>query len=423
MDLESLRELLSPTGQEALKDAADLAPREADFLRNFSALSSRYPPRLARAALETAILRREGLSKFPAAGQMYFTRPALEQASSSPVASYRAGRFAPFEAAFDLGCSVGGDTFALAHQTFTIGVDRDPLRLAMAQANARSLGLGERVEFIYADLTHPLPLALVGSPPDKFALFFDPARRRGRRRIFSVRDYSPPLGVVENWLPVCPALGVKISPGVNLDELGGYDAEVEFISLDGELKEAVLWFGPLKTASRRATLLPGPHTLRASPELESSQAKQKDPEGGGRLIQLDEPRAFLYEPDPAILRAGLVQPLGVQLEAAQLDPDIAYLTSDRLVRTPFARCWRVEGWMPFNLKKLRAALRERSVEEVVVKKRGSPIQPEELIRALRLKKPGGAGKPKSRTLFLTHLRGRPVVVFCYPEGESCYNPA
>jgi hypothetical protein len=115
----------------------------------------------------------------------------------------------------------------------------------------------------------------------------------------------------------------------------------------------------------------------------------------------------IYEPDPAILRAGLVQQLGVQLGAAQLDADIAYLTADVYCPSPFARAWAVETWMPFGLKNLRAALRQRQVGEVVVKKRGSPMQPEDLIRDLRLK------GDQQRVLFLTHLRGRPIVIIAY----------
>jgi hypothetical protein len=184
-------------------------------------------------------------------------------------------------------------------------------------------------------------------------------------------------------------MGVKISPGVKLDELAGYEAEVEFISLDGELKEAVLWFGPLKTAHRRATLLPGPYTLTAAPDS---------------LLPIREPQAFLYEPDPAILRAGLVTTLGAQLNAAQLDPDIAYLTSEKLQTTPFARAWAVEDWFPFQLKRLRAYLRERNIGNVTVKKRGSPLVPEALIRDLKL-----SGENEC-TIFLTHLRGKAIVV-------------
>jgi SAM-dependent methyltransferase len=389
MELVQFRNLLTREGQWSLESAMAFEPREVDFLGDFKMLSKRFPRELARAALETAILRLEAERKFPIemASQMYFTREALEQATSWEVATYCAQRYAEYDHVYDLGCSVGGDTLALAGVTAVTGVDLDPLRLAMARANAQALGL--KADFIEADLQQ-FPLATQTSK--KTALFFDPARREDHQRVFSVADYTPPLAIIEDWLPDFPVLGVKISPGVQLEELAGYNCEVEFISLNRDLKEAVLWFGPLKTTGKRATLLPGPHTLTA-------EAQQPLP--------LSEPLAYFYEPDPAILRAGLVEALGARLGAAQLDPEIAYLTADALSETPFARVWKVEDWMPFQLKRLRTALRERNVGRVTVKKRGSPLMPEEMIQDLRLE------GEEERVLFLTQVRGKHAVVIAH----------
>jgi hypothetical protein len=278
----------------------------------------------------------------------------------------------------------------------TLGIDRDLLRLSMARANLVALGLDHQVQLVEADLVKaglnsPLPFAASSD----LAWFFDPARRAGGKRVFSIRDYQPPLDLLPAWLRRVPAGGVKVSPGVRLDELRNLDAEVEFISLRGELKEATLWFGPFNSARRRATVLPGPHTLTGD-------------SGQGPESRLSEPREVLYEPDPAILRAGLVTDLAERLDAYQLDVDIAYLTADTEMPTPFARSWVIESWLSFGLKRLRALLRERNVGKVVVKKRGSPLQPEALIQDLRLQ--GEA----ERVIVLTHLRGRPIVVVCYP---------
>src|SRR3990172_11533346 len=203
MDLASFRDLLAPAGQGVLHAAEAREPREEDFLAHFQALSRDFPAELAKAALEIAILRREAALKFPQAGRMYFTREALEQASPSEVSVYRAGRYRPFAALADLGCSIGGDTFSLSATAPTIGIDLDPLRLAMASANARALGLEARVSFLRADLNASLPLA----PSPGMALFFDPARRARGRRVFSVRDYLPPLTVLPGWLAHFPAAG------------------------------------------------------------------------------------------------------------------------------------------------------------------------------------------------------------------------
>ena len=391
MDLTAFHQLLTPAGQEILQAAEVLSPKESDFLIHFQSLGRRFPHDLARAALEVAILRREAAAKFPFADKLYLSRQALEQASSHEVSSHRAERFRSYPYLADLGCSIGADSFALAKIAPTLAVDIDLLRLSMASANLHSLGLSGNIQPVQSDITFPFPFK-----PGSAALFFDPARRVSHQRVFSVSQYRPPLSIVKDWLPGNPALGVKISPGVSLSELGGYDAEIEFISLHGELKEAVLWFGPLKTAVRRATVLPGPFQLSADLPYQLP----------GSTSVITEPKSILYEPDPAVIRAGMVTTLAEMLDASQLDPDIAYLTSGSLSPTPFARHWVIEDWFPFQLKQLRTYLQQRHIGKVTVKKRGSPIEPEFLTPQLRRK-----GDLK-RVVVLTQLRNEPIVMIC-----------
>jgi hypothetical protein len=96
------------------------------------------------------------------------------------------------------------------------------------------------------------------------------------------------------------------------------------------------------------------------------------------------------------------------LGAFQLDPDIAYLTGDMEIPNPYSRVWVVEDWFAFSVKRLREYLRARNVGEITVKKRGSPLQPEELIHMLRLQ------GENQRVVFLTHLDGSPIIIVCYP---------
>jgi hypothetical protein len=120
------------------------------------------------------------------------------------------------------------------------------------------------------------------------------------------------------------------------------------------------------------------------------------------------PSSFLYEPDPAVIRAGLVSDLAAQIGAAQLDPQIAYLTSARHARTPLARAWPIIAWQPFGLKRLRACLRELGAGPVTVKKRGSPLDTDALARQL-----SGDG-PRPLVVALTQHLGRPISIICGP---------
>ena len=145
------------------------------------------------------------------------------------------------------------------------------------------------------------------------------------------------------------------------------------MSVGGGLKEAVLWAGHLTDGStrRRATLLPSGASMRATADADG-------PAPTGAM------RHYLYEPDNAVVRAHLIGDLARSIDGVLLDASTAYITSDQLVETPFARPFEVRDVMPFSLKRLRAALRERDVGGVTIMKRGSAIDVEALRRDLRL---------------------------------------
>lgn len=386
MDLKVFHNLLSEEGHSILTYLSQSDLNEENTLKFITNLRKEYPRELVEAAVETALLRKRAEVKFSKAGEMYFTREALEQASGEIISTYRAERYSEFAKVVDLACGIGGDTIPLAKSSRVVAVDKDPLRLAMARLNAAVYGVSERIEFVEADINE-----FDVSAAD--AVFFDPARRSGGRRIFSVSDYSPPLSVIERWLDKVPAAGVKISPGMDYEEIK-WDCEIEFISVGGELKEAVLWFGPFKTTERRATLLPSRDTLVGDERIN---------------IPVTGPLDYLYEPDAAVIRSHLVGLLAAKIGANKIDPDIAFLTSDEALDTPFARRFRVEDVMPFNVKRLNERLRFLDVGRVVVKKRGSPILPEELQKKLKL------SGSREIIVVLTHLDGKPGIILCTPD--------
>jgi SAM-dependent methyltransferase len=394
VDLASFTWLRSAAGQAILAELADRPLAENDRLPELERLRRSLTPAQAAAALDLAILRRRAVTKFPAAAQLYFTREALEQASAAPVAARRATRLAAYGHVADLGCGIGGDALALASAGAQVtAVDHDPLRLAMCRANAEALALDARITTLQRDL-------LVEAPPRAEALFCDPGRRAGGRRRFSGAAYEPPLAHVLAWRQANPALALKLAPGIDPAELPP-DAELEFVSLDGELKEAALWCGPLATTARRATLLQSDSSGRITIHTMSKNDPSANPAAYCLL-----PAAFLYEPDPAIIRAGLVRELAGALGAAQLDEQIAYLTAPTLVASPFARAWPVLDWLPFNLKGLRTRLRLLEAGAVTVKKRGSPLDSDQLAR--QLSRPGG----RPLVVVLTRSSGNPVALIC-----------
>lgn len=390
MDLASFHFLLTAEGQRLLAETAATLITPGLHLQIAAQLRRQVTAAEAHAILETALLRQRAVDKFSRAERMYFTRPALEQASAEIVSRYRARRYARagVNVVVDLGCGIGGDALALAEHSRVIGVDLDLVRLAMARENIAVYGRRDAFQPLQANLRELAPL-----PVDAF--FADPARRDEHgRRLFSVYQYRPPLPQIERWRKPVRSGGVKISPAVSYAELPG-GVEIEFISVAGEVREGVLWYGDLRSpAERRATLLPAGVTMT---------------NGDSAPVAVTSPQRYLYEPDGAVIRAGLVEQLAAQINAQKIDADIAYLTADRYHETAFARCFAVDDFFPFQLKRLRRYLRERQVGRLVIKKRGSPLDPDRLRRQLRL------SGSEQRILFLTRVKGEAVVIV----GHDC----
>ncbi|WP_254708387.1 THUMP-like domain-containing protein [Streptomyces lunaelactis] len=386
-DLVPFSTLLTDEGQALLATLRDYDP--AHELAVASRLRREHPAALVTAALAQARLRQRAVAKFGAddAYRMYFTPNGVEQATRRSVAAYRAERFAALgvRSVADLCSGIGGDAIALARAGIQVlAVDRDPQTAEVARANADALGLADLIEVRCADVTEIDTAAYD-------AVFVDPARRGGRGRIFDPEAYSPSLSWAIAAARTRPHAALKIAPGIP-HEIVPAEAEAEWISDGGDVKEAVLWFGT-SPGTVGATLLPGPRTLtgRGLP----------DP-------AVREVGRFLYEADGAVIRAHLVAEVAEELDGGLIDETIAYITADELRATPYATAYEITDELPFSLKKLKALLREREVGVLTVKKRGSAVEPEELRRKV---------KPKGRnaaTVFLTRVAGAPTMLIGRP---------
>ncbi|MFO0930489.1 MAG: class I SAM-dependent methyltransferase [Gemmataceae bacterium] len=385
MDLATLEQLLTAVGQEALRAATALAPDDATFLAAHRRLSKRYPADLTRAALETALLRRRAVGKFSRADRMYFTREALEQASSEPVARHRARRFAGRGPIADLCCGIGGDALALAAVAPVVAVDLDPVRLRMAGLNAAAYDVADRVRLVEGDA---LQVDLTGVA----AVFADPHRRVDGRRVVSMADARPSLAELMARLPRDLPLAVKLAPGLPSAEVAALPGEVEFIALDGELKECVLWAGAFRQTARRATLLPTGATLTAD------VLPLAPPPG--------PPRAWLHDIDAAVVRAGLTGELARLLNAHPLDAAVACLTGDAAHDTPFTRRYAIEAVLPVDRRRIQEYLRTHGVGRIQVRRIGASLDVAELERRLKLT------GDSFRTLVLTPVDGRAQAIVC-----------
>jgi hypothetical protein len=393
-----LRRLRTPEGAAATARAAALLAEGADTLAGISRLRAEVGSDHAGPAWELARLRARARPLLgPDADVLLLTADTLEQAGRPELAARRAARLLAGggSSAADLGCAAGTDSIALARAgAEVVAVDRDPVARELTAGNAAALGLADRVRVVDDDVVRLVGDATDGRVAGCPVATMDPARRAGGRRLLDPDRWSPPWSTVTALLDRVPASVVKVAPGLDHDRVPP-GVEAEWVSVGGSIVEALLWGRERSTTWRRATVVrDGVHELTA------------DADPG--LAPTAPVRGWLHEPDPAVIRSGLVACVADELEATLIDPTIAYLTSDGRAHSPWVTSHRVTETLPFNLKKLKALLRVRGVGQVVVKKRGSPIEPETLARQLR-----GPGSG-SAVVVVTRVAGAPTVLVCDP---------
>lgn len=379
--------LTGPAGRALLDRLRGLDVAGAHGLRLGTELRREHPTQLVVDALAQQELRGRAAGTFSRAADMFFTRDGWEQASAEVVSQHRRQRFRGSAAVADLCCGIGGDLVALAADAPVIGVDRDPVHLWMARENARAHGVLDRVQTREADV-RDVDLSGVD------AVFVDPARRSGTGRK-RAGDSEPPL---EWCLGVHERVGIKAAPGLP-HEVVPAAWEIEFVAVDRDLKEAALWSPALATAHTRATVLPAGHTMVAEP---------------GAAVEVGDPGEFLFDPNPAVTRAGLVEDLARRIGAHKIDDRIAFLTGPSPVRSPFARTLQVIDSGPWNQKQLPDRLRRLDIGSVDIRRRGLAGDVDALHRRL---KPTGS---RRATLVMTRVRDRPWALVCLdvPPGAA-----
>ncbi|MDX6299213.1 MAG: hypothetical protein QOF53_427 [Nocardioidaceae bacterium] len=394
MDLEAFRWLLGEDGQRLLGRATQVYVEQGgDPVRVAAALRREDPsPAHAAAALTQVDLRARAAAKFgDDAARMYFTPEGLEQATRASVARHRAsriasGRLSPvLSPVLDLGCGIGGDLLAMASAGLSVtGVDRVELRAEVARANLGALSLSGTVECAAVEDVDVSGFA---------AVFADPARRTARGRVFDVEGWSPPWPFVLSLLerPSC----VKVAPGIPHSLLPA-TVEAEWVSDAGGVKEAALWSPQLAAVRRRATVIRGDAVATLTDEDDPGAAPVR-PVG-----------RYLHEPDGAVIRAGLVTAVAARVDGGLVDEHIAYVTGDAALLTPFARSFEVLEELPYKEKSLRAALRERRIGRLTVKKRGVAVAPEDLRRRMALR------GDREATLVLTRVAGKGTALLVDP---------
>ena len=310
------------------------------------------------------------------ASQLLFTRNGLEQATRLPVARYHAQRAAQLGSVTDLGCGLGIDSLAFCEAGLqVVAIEQDAETAELAAWNLKSHKA--RVRNATAE----------DSEIETTGVWLDPARRNlaGRfdaRRMLGPEDFSPPLDFAFGLLSKFPG-GMKLAPGLP-HELIPQGLEATWVSHNRELVELSLWnIDPARAGKRFAVMV--------------SENQVDEFSGEVFPAQLAELGRFISEPDPALIRSGLIGSFAQEHSLTAIAKDIAYLSSNQLPSSPWLRSFEVLENLPIDKKLLRKRLGEMGVGRLEIKKRGIDIDPAQLRKELKLKGEGAA------TLILTRV--------------------
>ncbi|MDR1799521.1 MAG: hypothetical protein LBR19_06540 [Bifidobacteriaceae bacterium] len=404
-------------------------------------------PKLVAAALTQSRLRAGVKDKFgPFGDGLLLTPKGAQQATRLVVAAHHAERFraAGFDHVVDLTCGIGAECLALAGLGLAVtAIELDPVTAAVAAANlarfpAARVLQGNALEQDWDQLLAAGVQAALADPDRRTA---------GGSRLFDPASYRPPLDRLLELRHRLP-LGVKVAPGLPAGAIPP-DMAAEWTSVDGHVVEAALWSGPLRGPAARAALV-----------IKAGRAHRlvADTAPGLPVGPLQE---YLYEPDGAVIRAGLIQQaaaaLGPGAGPTLISPRIAYITAgggrvdvadgapgaaaagidgpdggngavgasaatagiggpdDAGNHTgpatpqlapgePFLTGFRVLDSFDFQLKRLKSYLRARGVGRLEILKRGTAVEPAALRPRLDLK------GPEAGTIVLTRLGQQQSVI-------------
>jgi len=330
-------------------------------------LRKKFDADLVRTGLQLRDARVRAAGRFSCSDEMWFDRVGLEQATGEAVSMHKASRFEG--CTWDLCCGIGGDALALASRCDVVAVDRDPARALCCRWNTEAYGVDGRVGLVVADIRQFGTLkGLVHIDPDQ--------RKGGAVRSHRIEDAEPGRDYLDELVVSAEGGAIKLSPAANF--LGKFPGcEIELVSVRRECKQAVVWFGSLaglppkgQPQLFRATSLPTGETLEGHPL--------------SAPFRMQQPGDYLLDPDPAVVRSGLVDRLAEVCDAWRLDDREEYLSAGQPSQTSLAQCFRVEAVTTNKTRAIRDAARSAGFGPVEIKCRHVAVDAEVLRRKLKL---------------------------------------
>ena len=318
---------------------------------------------------------------------------SIEQCSSEASAKYKAEQIEGQSFA-DLTGGLGVDTYYISHHfQQTDYVERQSELCDLAKHNFSILDADIKVWNETAEdyLKHCEP---------KDCIFIDPARRDeyGHKTV-SIADCTPDVGALQDLLlQKAERVVIKLSPMLDINkaltELH-HVKEVHVVAVANECKELNFI---LERDYQGEVQFICVNLLTDQAEMRFTMQEERN-----CICSIaDGVSKYLYEPNPALLKAGCFKLLTEQYDVFKLHKNSNLYTSEQIISDFPGRIFEVEGWAHYN-KKLKQTLLP-DVDKASIAVRNFPLSVAELRKALKI------GDGDAVYLFATTLKGEERVV-------------
>ena len=318
---------------------------------------------------------------------------SLEQCSSEATALYKASLVSG-ESMVDLTGGFGVDCSFLSKKFTSVDyVEQNTELCEIAEHNFRILGLNikvnnaESVEFLKA-------------MPAVDCIYIDPARRDVKGKKTADLSLCSPnlLEIRDILLEKCNTLLIKLSPMFDISsalEVFPECRQVHVVSVKNECKELLLLveggfcgeteivcvdldeLGISVQTSGEPSLL---ELSRVQPEITSVASNLRKEKG--EIISYSLPKAYLYEPNASIMKAGLFKTVAKRYNVAKLHPSTHLYTSEKKVEDFPGRTFKIHRVTKVQKKEIP------DIEKANLSIRNFPGNVADLRKKLKLKDGG-----------------------------------
>ena len=326
---------------------------------------------------------------------------SIEQCSSEASAKYKASLLQGHSFA-DLTGGLGIDTYYISqHFQQSDYVERQSELCDLARHNFDVLDAHVEVWNETAEdyLSHCEP---------KDCIFIDPARRDAYgRKTISISDCTPNvIDMQEKLLQKAEKVMIKLSPMLDiskaLEELR-HVKEVHVVAVVNECKELDFI---MERGYDGETQFVCVNLLTSQPELRFTQEAERN--CPGRIA--DDVLNYLYEPNPAVMKASCFKLLTERFDMFKLHKNSNLYTSKQMVSNFPGRIFEVEGWTPYNKKVKQTLLSDVGQASIAV--RNFPLTVAELRKSLKI------GDGDAIYLFATTLKGERKIIIRTKKAAS-----